>query len=414
MFLVGVFLNDLKPSGWPPTALDFTNDGYTTLEPDRTDLLYSTGAGKRIMVPHDATRVFLGYARSDLMIGTAGWYQQGGGSLTAAIDLTAGARPGVSPVQVDAKSNLYAAGRETAFDGYLPPMVRLNPGPGKVLTVPQVTGRVRCCGGGYTTADGASDEVPNAYRGLSGIWAKWRGYFLAGVFLDDNVADGAPPEKLVFTEPFDFRSLAPVIGQVFPIGDGVTTAGVPHEFAIPATATRLYLGFAMGRLFAAIPDTTGKPAPLHGDVEHRRRYRLPACRYALSETARSMAAGGTGTVTVTTASGCAVDRRERGVVDHGDSRRDGSGPGAVGYTVAANTGAARTGADDRRPDVDHQPGGGSPGVHLRDHSRDPDRGGGRRTLTVQVTAAAGCAWTAASNATWLTVTAGASGRATGR
>ena len=101
----------MKPSGWPPTALDFTNDGFTTLAPLIGQTFYvGTGAGKRFVVPHDATRVFLGYARSDQMTGIAGWYQQGDGSLTAAIDLTAGADTGVSPVQVDAKSNLYAAG----------------------------------------------------------------------------------------------------------------------------------------------------------------------------------------------------------------------------------------------------------------------------------------------------------------
>ncbi|MCU0247459.1 MAG: hypothetical protein MUC42_12860, partial [Bryobacter sp.] len=63
MFLVGVFLNDLKPRGWPPSKLNFTDDNFTTLAPLIGQTFYiGTGTNKRFVVPHDATRVFLGYA----------------------------------------------------------------------------------------------------------------------------------------------------------------------------------------------------------------------------------------------------------------------------------------------------------------------------------------------------------------
>ncbi|MGJ5818429.1 BACON domain-containing protein [Paludibaculum fermentans] len=415
MFLVGVFLNDLKPRGWPPTALNFTNDAFTTLEPLIGQTFYiGTGDGKRFIVPHDATRVFLGYARSDQMIGNPGWYYQGGGSLSASIQLTAGAATGVSPLQVDAKSNLYAAGRQSAFDGYLPPVVRLTPGPGKVLTVPQVSGKVRCCGGGYTTADGAPYHTNlNSYFGLSGIQAQWRAYFLAGVFLDDNTPDAAPPEKLVFKEPFDFPSLEPGIGQVFLIGDGLTSSGTPHRFSIPATATRLYLGFAMGRLFAGDPGyyweasdsytatlniSGGSPPP-------------PSCSYSISPTALSIpAAGATGSVTVTAASGCSWTAASAVPWITVTSGAAGSGPGAVAYSVAANTGPARTGTltvGGQTLTITQAAAATTCTYSINPSAQTVPAAGA--TLTVQVTAGTGCAWSAASAAPWLTVTSGSSG-----
>ncbi|MBL0158070.1 MAG: hypothetical protein IPP47_13350 [Bryobacterales bacterium] len=419
MFLVGLFLNDLKPRGWPPTALDFSNDAFTTLEPLIGQTFYiGTGAGKRFVVPHDATRVFLGYARSDQMIGNPGWYYQGGGSLSASIELTAGADAGVSPIQVDAKSNLYAAGRQTAFDGYLPPMVRLTPGTGKVLTVPQVTGKVRCCGGGYTTADGAPYHTNlNPYLGLSGIQAQWRGYFLAGVFLDDNAPDSAPPEKLVFKEPFDFPSLEPKIGQVFLIGDGVTSSGVPHKYSIPAAATRLYLGFAMGRLFSGDPGSYWEASDSYTATLNIAGGSTPppTCDYSISPSTQAVAAAGaTGSVSVTTTSGCtwtAVSAVPWITVTSGAT---GTGSSAVAYSVSANTGPARTGTltiAGQTLTVTQAAGTTTCSYSINPVTQAVPAAGG--ALTMQVTAGTGCTWTAVSAVPWITVTSGATGTGPG-
>ena len=182
---------------------------------------------------------------------------------------------------------------------------------------------------------------------------KWRGYFLAGVFLDDNVPDGTPPEKLVFTEPFDFPSLEPNIGQVFLIGDGVTTNRSAARVCDSDRRRRgCILGFAMGRLFTGDPGYYWEASDSYTATVNigavRRHLR---CTYALSETARRCRRRGHGErdgnhggrVRWTAVSGAAWITVTTGAT--------GSGSGTVGYSVAANTGAARTGTlDDRGAD----------------------------------------------------------------
>lgn len=87
------------------------------------------------------------------------------------------------------------------------------------------------------------------------------GYFgpegaLVGVFLDDNVPNGATPARLDFsTAGFgsDFLSLMPDLGEIFYIGNGVTTGNVFQEFTAPAGATRLFLGIPDGFGFDGVP-----------------------------------------------------------------------------------------------------------------------------------------------------------------
>jgi hypothetical protein len=59
---------------------------------------------------------------------------------------------------------------------------------------------------------------------------------LAGVFLDDAIPNGIAPAPLDFTPlglGTDFTALSPGLGQVFYIGDGVTSADVFQEFTAP-------------------------------------------------------------------------------------------------------------------------------------------------------------------------------------
>ena len=97
------------------------------------------------------------------------------------------------------------------------------------------------------------------------------------------------------------------------------------------------------------------------------------------------------------------------------SGASGNGNGTVGYSVAANTEYVGADGDDqrRRADVHGDAGGG--GVQhdhladgeLADRGRRGGDGGGDGK-------AGSCAWTAASNAPWITITAGASGSGNGR
>jgi len=69
-----------------------------------------------------------------------------------------------------------------------------------------------------------------------------------GVFLDDvSPQGGLPPPALDFSPGglgTDFTALAPALGQVFFIGDGLATGGAAQTITAPAGATRLFLGIA--------------------------------------------------------------------------------------------------------------------------------------------------------------------------
>ena len=77
---------------------------------------------------------------------------------------------------------------------------------------------------------------------------------LVGVFLDDSVPDAGAPAIIDFNAVgLDFASLAPDLGQVFFIGNGVTSGGVFQQFIAPAAATRIFFGIADGFGFNGAP-----------------------------------------------------------------------------------------------------------------------------------------------------------------
>lgn len=78
---------------------------------------------------------------------------------------------------------------------------------------------------------------------------------LAGVFLGtgDPTGGSAPPALDFDVIGLDFLLLTPDIGQVFYIGDGVTSGGEFQVFIAPTGATRLYLGIPDGFGFIGPP-----------------------------------------------------------------------------------------------------------------------------------------------------------------
>jgi hypothetical protein len=91
---------------------------------------------------------------------------------------------------------------------------------------------------------GYSEDV-GAYGGLSGFITDQL-LPLAGVFLSDCAPVPPAPPTLNFGSAalgLDFLTLSPALGQVFFIGDGLTSAGAFQTFFVPAGATRLFLGF---------------------------------------------------------------------------------------------------------------------------------------------------------------------------
>ena len=141
----------------------------------------------------------------------------------------------------------------------------------------------------------------------------------------------------------------------------------------------------------------------------------PACAPSINSTGQSVGSGGaTGSVGVTAGAGCAWSATSNAGWITLTGAAAGTGNGSVPYSVAANTStSARTGtltvagltysvnqaalscSYTVSPTSQAMPVGGGPGL-------------------TDVTAPAGCAWTAVSNSTgWLTVTSGASGNGNG-
>jgi hypothetical protein len=139
-----------------------------------------------------------------------------------------------------------------------------------------------------------------------------------------------------------------------------------------------------------------------------------ACTYTITPASQSIGpAGGAGTpVAVATEVGC-VWTAASGVdwitVTAGAT---GSASGVVAFNVAANTGPARTGTLTiaGRTFTVTQP---AVCTYAISPTSRPSVKGGIRSETVTVTAAAGCAWTATSNVSWITVTSGATGSGNG-
>jgi len=156
------------------------------------------------------------------------------------------------------------------------------------------------------------------------------------------------------------------------------------------------------------------------------------CAFAISPTSQNVAAsGGTGTVALSTQGGCRWSATSGASWITVTSGGSGTGNGSVGFSVAANTGAARTGTltiggraftvSQAAPAVPPPqppppPPPPSPPPPSCNYSVSPGEvkfkdGGG--SGTVNVSTGSTCAWTAKSNDSWITITAGASGTGNG-
>ena len=122
--------------------------------------------------------------------------------------------------------------------------------------------------------------------------------------------------------------------------------------------------------------------------------------------------GGTGAVSVTAVAGVGWQTFVNDSWITVTSGGIGSGNGAVNFSVAANTGSARTGTmivAGRVFTVTQD----APACTYSISPTSASYTSASGTGSVNVTAGAGCAWTAVSNAAWITITAGASGSGNG-
>jgi hypothetical protein len=137
----------------------------------------------------------------------------------------------------------------------------------------------------------------------------------------------------------------------------------------------------------------------------------PACTYSISSSGDNVPVGdGTGTVGVSTMSTCPWTAESNASWITITSGATGTGNGSVSYRFASNVGAARTGTltiagrtfTVAQAACSYSISPGSDNVSAND---------GAGTTSVSTTST--CAWTAASNASWITVASGATGTGNG-
>lgn len=98
--------------------------------------------------------------------------------------------------------------------------------------------------------------VIDGVGGISGVESRERVGYLAAVFLSDGQPATAP-DRLFLGEDYDFTELSPEIGQVFFVGDGVTSGGEAQVFRVPPGATAVFFGIADAAEFVGPPGAYG-------------------------------------------------------------------------------------------------------------------------------------------------------------
>jgi uncharacterized protein (TIGR03437 family) len=177
-------------------------------------------------------------------------------------------------------------------------------------------------------------------------------------------------------------------------------------------------GFNSGTVFYSVstnPYATSRTGTLTIAGQTFTVTQLGPCTYSLSPASQSFGSGvGSGTVSVTASdSSCtwtAVSNANWITLQSGASN---SGSATVSFSVAANTGASRTGTlNIAGQGFTVTQTGVSCTYSLNPASQALGSGGGSGTVSVTASASS-CAWTAVSNAAWITVQSGASGSGSG-
>jgi hypothetical protein len=142
------------------------------------------------------------------------------------------------------------------------------------------------------------------------------------------------------------------------------------------------------------------------------------CTYSINPSSQSIAAaGGAGTnVGVTAGNGCAWTAATSDTWITITSGASGNGNGTVGFTIAANSGGARTGTlaiAGQTFTVNQAAAPPAPCTYSINPSSQSIAAAGGAGTSIGVTAGNGCAWTAATSDTWITITSGASGNGNG-
>lgn len=161
----------------------------------------------------------------------------------------------LSTFTISSHANIYGAGLPKGASmpgpsggggGVAPATFAVDSGKGQVVTFTDARGTVDFGNASSPTGpDGGNFSYRVwSHRGISAFRAPVVGC-LVGVFLGEDGPGTEAPDAIDFGETgLDFRSLSPELGQVFFVGDGVTSDGYRQQFHVPGGAKVLYLGFA--------------------------------------------------------------------------------------------------------------------------------------------------------------------------
>jgi uncharacterized protein (TIGR03437 family) len=265
--LVGVFVGDSVDST-APLGLAFGNDltAAQTLYPALQQVFYIgngviNGQARVFVVPPGATRLFLA--------SIAGGFSASG-SFTASVSTASipRAAAATNPIIISAMANLFLADQPngigfgskiaSSFAPYsVPPEVPIPLVPGQNLHI--------------IPFEEATLGSQSSTKGVFGLSTLPPANGLDGVFVGDSINTTATPAGLgaLMTE----QTVAPLLQQVFYVGNGLTNKGVVKDFTVPAGATRLLLANAgggtgaSGFIVASVsPDTANAPVINAGGI----------------------------------------------------------------------------------------------------------------------------------------------------
>ncbi|MEP7342896.1 MAG: reprolysin-like metallopeptidase [Acidobacteriota bacterium] len=136
------------------------------------------------------------------------------------------------------------------------------------------------------------------------------------------------------------------------------------------------------------------------------------CGFAINPASQTFTpSGGSGSVSVAAGIGCSWTATSNATWINVTGGASGTGNGTVNYTVAANSGAGRTGTITIAGQTFTITQAGTCTLTINPASQTFTASGG--SGSVAVTGATGCTWIATSNAAWITITGGASGNGNG-
>jgi hypothetical protein len=190
-------------------------------------------------------------------------------------------------------------------------------------------------------------------------------------------------------------------------GNGAVTLNVASNTGTARTGTVTIAGlaFTVTQAAAAAPPPPSPP---------------PSCSFSIAPNNQSLGAGGGGgtTITISTSAGCGWTAASQASWITLTSPSTGNGPGTATFSVAANSGGARSGnlAIAGQTFTVNQaaapPPAPSCSFSIAPNNQSMGAGGGNG-VSVAISTSAGCAWTAASNDTWITLLSGATGNGVG-